>query len=197
MCNSDDENINDTSTLNTTRVTFSITVPAYVSDALQVRLVWGDKNIIASWVVYELWTISDDLPINTTELLTATFSDGNGDITLGSIEQEYRTGSNTAEIFQITEFQFDTDRWDNDNDGVSNLSESIVGTNPQGDDTLAPLSQSAQANLEIVPDKTFRITWQPVPGAQFYRVLESPMGYPVLAKSVLISTRRFKHLITV
>lgn len=48
-----------------TRVDFDITVPAYVSDALQVRLVWGEKDIAAQWVGDEQWSASMDVPTNT------------------------------------------------------------------------------------------------------------------------------------
>jgi len=71
------------SALTSTQVTFDITVPAYVSDSLQVRLLWGEKDITAAWVVDETWTISDEFPLNTENPLTVTFSDNNGAISLG------------------------------------------------------------------------------------------------------------------
>lgn len=110
-----------------------------------------------------------------------TFSDDNGAITLGSFETDIRTGTNASESFQITADQFDTDRWDSDNDGVSNISESTAGTNPiepiNGDNgvidvTLTPVDVS----IEPVAIKTFRISWQSSADAQFYRVLENPDG---------------------
>jgi len=165
-----------------TRVEFNITVPAYQSNALQVRLQWGDRDISAAFVVDESWSVVDDFPTDTENELVVTFNDNNGAITLGSFEQTFRTGSNESESFQIAADQFDTDRWDDDSDGISNLDELISGSDPLvAESAEAPvasseLPQAVQANLELVQDKTFRITWQPSAGAEFYRVLENPDG---------------------
>ncbi len=113
---------------NSTRVTFDIQVPAYQSDALQVRLIWGEQDLTAGWVGDEFWSAAVDFPTDTEHLLSVTFSDGNGDLTLGSFERLFKTGVNSSESFQITADQFDTGRWDNDGDGVSNLDELIAGS---------------------------------------------------------------------
>lgn len=118
----------DASDQNVTRVNFNIQVPAYQSNELQVRLRWDDKDMLASWVGDEFWSATDDFPTDTEHLLSATFSDRNGGITLASFESSYRTGVNGAETVQISAEQFDTARWDDDNDGVSNLSELLAGT---------------------------------------------------------------------
>ena len=124
------ESVPDLLVQNRTQVDFGITVPAYQSDALQVRLTWGDIQASAAWVGDEQWSLSLDFPSNTEHLLTIVFSDGNGDIELGSYEQTYRTGFNDAESLQISADRFDTDRWDADGDGVSNLNELLVGDDP-------------------------------------------------------------------
>ena len=156
----------------TTRVNFVITVPVYVSNALQVRVVWGEVDTTAVWNRDELWTATIDFPVNTENQLIVTFSDGNGAIPLGSFEKSFTTGANQSETLLIAADEFDTDRWDSDGDGISNLSESIAGTNPQGSDALEPV----QASLEFVQDKIFRISWQQSTVAQFYRVFENPDG---------------------
>jgi len=114
---------------NVTRVDFGITVPAYMSDALQIRVVWGELDFIAEWVGDEFWSVSNEFPTDTENQLTVSFSDDNGAITLGTFEQNFRTGTNASESFEITADQFDTERWDSDGDGVSNLNELIAGTN--------------------------------------------------------------------
>jgi len=105
-------------------------VPAYQSDALQVRLTWGEVDSTAAWVGDEFWSLVEEFPTSTSHLLSVFFNDDNGAITLASFETEYRTGMNDSEAFQISADQFDADRWDSDNDGISNLDESIAGTSP-------------------------------------------------------------------
>ena len=189
--------------LSATRVNFVITVPAVMSDALQVRLVWGDVDTTAMWNSDELWTVSADFPANTTNQLVVTFSDGNGAITLGSYESIYRTGTNVSDSFEITADQFDTDRWDSDADGVSNLDELIVGSDPVSSDTnvdvnLVPAETllPVSASVELLPDKTFRIRWQPTRAADFYRVLENPdgiSGFTAVSGELDASTEFYDH----
>lgn len=117
------------------RVEFDIEVPAYVSEELQVNVLWGSQDIAAGWTGDEFWTARADFPANTSNPLVVTFFDRNGDITLASVEQSFRTGSEAEQSLQITADQFDTERWDSDNDGVSNIDELINGTNPLLDET--------------------------------------------------------------
>lgn len=114
----------------TTRVNFDITVPAYQSNELQIRVVWGDKDLTAGWVVDESWATSDDFPTDAENRLEVFFNDRNGDITLGSYEAIFRTGINDSETIQITAAQFESMQWDDDNDTVNNLDELIAGTDP-------------------------------------------------------------------
>jgi len=113
---------------NRSLINFEITVPAYQSDALQVRLTWGDMDMTASWVGDEFWSASTDLPTNTENTLSVTFYDDNGEIELATFETEFRTGLTAAESFQITPEQFDSDQWDADSDGISNIDELRTGT---------------------------------------------------------------------
>lgn len=114
----------------TTRITFEITVPAYSSNELLVGLVWGDIQASAAWVAGELWTLSEVFPIDTENELVVTFYDNNGDVILASYESTLRTGFNSVDGIQINADQFDSERWDTDGDGVSNLDESILGSDP-------------------------------------------------------------------
>jgi len=181
--------------LETTRVDFDINVPVFVSDALQVRLVWGDKDITASWVTDESWAISEDFPTNTENQLEVTFNDENGAITLASLETTFVTGMNSSQSFKISADQFNTALWDDDNDGVSNLDELNAGTNPSGDDLLQPV-EPVLATLELVQNKTFRISWQDAADAQFYRVLENPdkvSGFTRISDDLDSTTNVYNH----
>ncbi len=119
-----------------TQVNFDVTVPAYVSTALKVELALGEQAIPVSWVGDEFWFASGELPSDTEHALLVTFYDNNGELTLGTVNTTFKTGTNPLDSIQITADQFDTEKWDNDGDGVSNLEESIVGTNPMLDDTV-------------------------------------------------------------
>lgn len=176
----------------TTRVTVSITVPVYVSDSLQVRLLWGEKDLAAGWVTDESWEIADDFPVNTSNSITVTFSDKNGAVILASYTAEFTTGADQAQTLQITTDQFDTEQWDSDNDGVSNLDESRNKTNPLEEDLPGPV----QAALQALGDKTFRISWESAAGADFYRVLENPdgvSGYVQIGEDQNSAIRTLEH----
>lgn len=115
---------------NLTRVDFDIEVPAYQSDALLVGLTWGEKNFTASWVGDEFWSASGEFPSNTENVLAVTFYDDNGETTLGSFEATFKTGINASETYRISAGQFDTDRWDSNGDGVSNLASLLAAPAP-------------------------------------------------------------------
>ena len=137
----------------TTLITFDITVPAYVSNALQVRLTWGSMSINANWVGDELWTTTASFPTNTLHTLSVTFYDNNGDIELASFTQEYKTGIDDAESFQISAEQFNTEQWDTDEDGSSNIAELLAGTDPLVDElALLEVRDTTQIYLGFTAD---------------------------------------------
>lgn len=121
---------------NRTQVNFEITVPVYQSNALQVRLFWGDIDMTARWVGDELWSVTTDFPTNTEFPLRVIFSDKNGALTLASFETLLRTGENSGESIQINADQFDSASWDDDNDNLSNLNEVLGGTDPLAQEQL-------------------------------------------------------------
>ncbi len=120
----------DSIPLDVVEVTVDIIVPAYQSNALQVRVVWGDKDLQAAWVGDEMWTLADNFPVNTEHALTVWFYDNNGGTTLGTAEQTLATDNNSTQIVTVNANDFDTERWDDDSDSVSNLEELRVGTDP-------------------------------------------------------------------
>lgn len=128
---------------NTILVSFDISVPAYQSNELRLEVGWGELTLTATWVGDEFWTVSSELPTETEELLTVTFFDNNGAIKLASFTQQFKTGLNATEAFQISADQFDIDQFDNDGDGVSNLDELIAGSDPTADvDSLLEVRDS-------------------------------------------------------
>ena len=123
-----------------TSVTFEITVPAHVSNELQVRIMWGETTLSAAWIGDESWSATVDLPTDEERLLVVDFLDRNGALPLGTFERDFRTGTNAAETYTIGPGNFDTARWDSDSDGASNLEELHAGTDPlSGDTAPAPI----------------------------------------------------------
>ena len=170
---------------NRTQVNFGITVPAYQSDALQVRLTWGDTDVTADWVGDELWSTSLDLPTDIENTLSVTFSDSNGDIALAYFEQAYRTSTSSSETYTISSDQFDTESLDEDEDGVSNIDELISGTDPLVDeDALLDVRDFVVINYAVTASSNFesRITEErpytesfdtSLPPVEFYPEIET------------------------
>ena len=161
-----------TASTTSTRADFEITVPVYVSDSLQVRISFGDVALTAGWVVDETWVASGDLPADTENNLVVTFFDRNGEIVLGTYETRYRTGTSASESIRVSSNQFNTARWDDDSDGVSNLAELLTGSDPLvagalGESTIrvnfginVPAYMSDELTLQLVwGDRVIDASW--------------------------------------
>ena len=173
-------------------VTFDITVPVYVSNALQVQLAIDDTVANASWVADESWMLTEEFATGVEHAVVITFSDRNGALTLGSHEFSFNVESRAEANIRIRAVDFNTQAFDSDMDGVSNLQELLAGTNPEG----ADLPEPVQATLEMVPEKTFRLQWNASQEAQFYRVLENPdglSGYEQIGDDLDASTLSYDH----
>ncbi len=184
-----------------TVVDFSITVPVYQSNALVVRLQWGDKDINASWSMDELWTASVELPTNTESRLIVTFYDQNGAITLAQYQADFETGGSASQIKTITADQFNIAQWDDDNDGIANLDELIAGSYPLDGNGSATASEleppnPIQATLELIQDKTFRFSWEISSSAVYYRLLENidgVSGFIQIGDNIDGASRSYDH----
>ncbi len=176
----------------TKQIEFRITVPAYQSNALQVQLDWREITLNANWNSDELWTVNGEFPVNAEDLMIITFYDANGDIVIGTVEEDFATGSAENSVVQINAAQFNTDIWDDDNDGISNFDELNAGTYGVENEPLIPV----EVDIEFVADKTFRISWQPIESATHYRVLENAdgvSGYVSVTEDLPSSTSSFEH----
>jgi len=118
---------------NTVRTDFDIIVPVYVSDTLQVRLEM-DEN----------WSATYDFPADAEGYLTITFLDRNGDLPLGDTRYYYRASFDTQTL-TISADWFNTRRFDNDRDGVSNYREQATATDPLVSDSSVPVNFSTVA----------------------------------------------------
>jgi len=149
----DDGNGNgDEQNTQTVTVNFEITVPAYSSNALQVFVVSNNQNIAASWTGDEMWSATGVFPQNTEQQLVLTFYDDNGAVPLASAEQLYKTGTNDFESVTITADQFNADKWDSDNDGVSNLAELLAGSNVIGSPRVLLFSETRGYRHDSIED---------------------------------------------
>ena len=90
-----------------------------------------------------------DLPANTEQPLSIFFNDDNGGVRLASFETSFRTTSGGVQEFQITADQFDSESFDTDSDGTSNLEELRVGRNPFIVDTTDPTGPTQVSDLNI------------------------------------------------
>lgn len=130
-------------------VFFSVTVLPVTSDSLQVKITWGDEEVLATWIGDESWTAVMDLPKDTQQPLNVLFSSGNGRIPLADFSTTYRTGSNSAENIQYVSQRFNFYQFDEDFDGVSNYNEVRASTDPLVVDSLVPVTFTSVASSFI------------------------------------------------
>lgn len=107
-----------------------------------------------------------------------------------------------SEIDTVDDATTNIDAGDDASDNASNDTNvpTIDSSQPDEPDALtALLPDAVQASLEIVPIKTFRISWQPSTNADFYRVLEDPdgeSGFSQISDDLDSSTLVFDHSIS-
>ena len=130
-------------------VNFEITVPFIVSNALQVQVIWGDTVLPAAWLIDESWAVTGEFTADTEQPLSITFFDDNGAVTLASFETSFRTTSEEVQEFSVVADQFDSERWDSDGDGTSNLEELRVGRDPFIVDITDPTGPTQVTALNI------------------------------------------------
>ncbi len=187
-----DPTVPNTQTPVSVSVTFEITVPVYVSNALQVRLMSDQNETNANWISDESWTVSENFLVGMEHAVTISFSDRNGDIPLARYETAFTAETGSAFTIRVEADDFDSQIFDTDGDGISNLDELLSGRNPQG----ADVPEAVQATLELVPEKTFRLQWNESEAADFYRVLENPdgtSGYLQIGDDLPASERAYDH----
>jgi len=148
---------------------------------LSVELTWGTKRIMAEWIGDEEWRATIDFPEvvfasagfpQNQYLLAINFQDRNGDLLLGRAEAFYFVRSGDAAVHTVVADEFDTERWDDDADGTSNLDEVRRGTDPTVAET--PLSSDS---LEVI-DALF-ITQRLVEGGTYFEPRFLALELPV------------------
>ena len=80
--------------------------------------------------------------------------------------------------------------------GATTASTAGSTTGGSGDPLVDVPLDPVQASLELVSDKTFRISWQPSANAQFYRVLENPdgvSGFSPISGNLDPATQSYDH----
>ena len=92
----------------TVLVDFTIMVPAFMSDALQIQVMWGDTLLPAAWLFDETWVVTGEFPAETEQPLTITFFDDNGAVTLASFETRFRTTSEDVQAVSYTHLTLPT-----------------------------------------------------------------------------------------
>jgi len=164
---------------NALMVQFDITVPVYQSSELLVILDWGDTRLNAQWVGDEYWSAAAEFSMETEQLVSITFYDGNGSVELAKASTLISIDSNATGSIQITANQFDDTLFDLDQDGASNLEELIDGTDPAVDE-LAQFEivdnyrLSQWARMSVSHNLEAHLTEE----RPFYKTFELPADFP-------------------
>jgi hypothetical protein len=133
----------------TVEVNFDITVPFFVSNALQVQVISGDTRLTGAWLIGESWSVTGELPANSALPISILFNDDNGAITLASIDISINTNSGEVQEYLFTADQFNAEPWDSDSDGTSNLEELRTGRDPLIVDVIDPTGPTPVTALNI------------------------------------------------
>ena len=122
----------------TVRTDVDITVPAYQSDALQVRVAVDEATAVeANWLGGQSWQASVDVPTDTVFGVLVHFFDRNGDVLIASKMSFFGSEATEEGALRIegSDYRF----WDADRDGVDNGDELQAGTDPFVDEEGTPL----------------------------------------------------------
>lgn len=128
-------------------------------------------------------------------LFSYEFTDLNGTLILATASGNVDLSSDGEGQLSLGAEDYDLASHDDDNDGVSNLRELLLGLNPRI--TSAP-TNAAVATLSIEAIKIFRFTWEDVSDAIFYRLLENAdgsSGFKQIGEKIPPGVQSFSHVV--
>ena len=105
-------------------------------------------------------------------------------------------GINSNEVLDFTTVPYTFDEFNEDGGSANNYDELVAGTPPTGPPEPQGLPQPVQASIELVPDKTFRISWLRTTNVLYYRVLENAdgvSGFVAISGDLDTATRSYDH----
>ncbi|MBX2883536.1 MAG: FG-GAP repeat protein [Granulosicoccus sp.] len=118
---------------------------------------------------------------------------GSSDSQPGNLQSD---GESEVDTLNVESGDSNADVPNNDISNSTDISSVTAPSPPAGTEEAIELVQAIQATLEILPHKTFRISWQTTGNAQYFRVLENPdgvSGYYQISGDLAPSQQTFDH----